>query len=88
MSFPPTTVFTCQVTTVFVPPVTAPVICVFVSTFTETVTGEMVTVIPVTGSVHEEEEEVEEVVGVVVVHVMAVLAGAPPHETRLNRPIN
>ena len=46
----------------------------------------MVTVIPVTGSVHAEEEEVEEVVEVVVVHVTAVLT-APPHETRLNRPI-
>jgi hypothetical protein len=66
------------VTTLFVPPDTNAVNCALVTTFRETVTGEMVTVIPVTGSVHEEEEDVEVVVEVVVVHVTAVLVtGAP-----------
>ena|SRR5260370_84510 len=43
----------------------------------------MVIVIPVVGSVHDEEEEVVDVVEVVVVQVMAVLTGAALwHETR------
>ena len=47
-------------------------------------------VIPVVGSVHEEEEVVVDVVEVVVVHVMAVLAGAALwwQETRANKPKN
>jgi hypothetical protein len=61
-----------------------------VATVTETVVGEMAMVIPVVGSVHEEEEVVVEVVEVVVVHVMAVLAGAAYlwQESRLNTPKN
>ena len=47
--------------------------------------GEIAIVIPVVGSVHEEEEVVVDVVEVVVVHVMAVLAGAAWwQETRAN----
>jgi hypothetical protein len=71
----------------FVPPETATRNCVLVATFTEVVAGEIVTVIPVTGSVHEEEEVVVEVVEVVVVHTTAVLTGAAYlwHEIRLNR---
>jgi hypothetical protein len=42
-------------------------------------------VIPVTGSVQEDEEVVVEVVEVLVVHVTAVLAGAEPQEARPNR---
>jgi hypothetical protein len=58
-----------------------------VNTFRETVTGEMLMLIRLTGSVHVEKEEFEEVVAAVVVQVMAVLTGALPHEARLNRPI-
>jgi hypothetical protein len=46
------------------------------------VAGEIVIVIPVVGSVHDEDEEVVEVVDVVVVQLMAVLgAAALWHET-------
>jgi len=45
--------------------------------------------IPVTGSVHVEEEAFDDVVAVVVVQVMAVVAGAAWwHETKPNAPIN
>jgi hypothetical protein len=45
----------------------------------------MVTLMPVTGSVHVDIEVVEEVVEVEVVHATAVLAGAEPQEARPNR---
>jgi len=50
----------------------------------------MAMVIPVVGSVHEEDEVVVDVVEVVVVHVIAVLAGAAYlwQETRANTPTN
>ncbi len=54
-----------------------------VTTFTEMETGEIVTEIPVTGSVHDEEEAELAVVEVVVVQVTAVLAGAAPQEDKL-----
>jgi hypothetical protein len=49
-----------------------------VTTFTEAVTGEIVIVIPVVGSVHVDEELAEDVVEVVVVQVMAVLGAGVP----------
>jgi len=67
---------------------------------TETIEGEMATLIPVTGSLQaaEEVDVVDEVVvpfvvlveEVVVVHTMAVLEVLlpPPHEARLNIPIS
>ena len=78
MSLPPVTLFTFQMMIEFVPPEAVAENCVEVTTFTEMVTGEMVTEIPVTGSVHEEDEEELEVVAVVVVQVTAVLAAAVP----------
>ena len=54
-----------------------------VTTFTETVAGEIVTLMLVTGSVHVSVELFVAVVDVVVVHVIAVLAGAAPQEVRL-----
>jgi hypothetical protein len=59
--------------TLFVPPWTASRNCWVVTTFTETVAGEIVTLIFVTGSVHVDVEVVVEPVGVVVVHDTAVL---------------
>jgi hypothetical protein len=56
-----------------------------VTTFTETVAGEMVTLMLVTGSVQVLVELFEAVVDVEVVHVIAVLVGAAPHDTRPNR---
>jgi hypothetical protein len=56
-----------------------------VATFTEIVTGEMVTLMPVTGSVQVDEEVLLEVVEVLVMHVTAVLAGVEPQEPRPNR---
>lgn len=53
-----------------------------VTTLTETVAGEIVTLIFVTGSVQVEVEVVVEEVDVVLVHVTAVLAGAAPQEVR------
>jgi len=53
-----------------------------VTTFTEAVAGEIVTLIFVTGSVQVDVEVVLELVELVVVHVTAVLAGAAPHEAR------
>jgi hypothetical protein len=48
------------------------------------VTGEIVTEIPVTGSVHEEEDAAVEVVAAVVVQVTAVLGAAEWHEASPN----
>src|ERR1700682_375342 len=62
-----------------------------VATVTETVVGEIAMLMPVVGSVHEEDDVVVDVVEVVVVHVMAVLGvvGADlRHETRVNVPMN
>ena len=60
-----------------------------VATFTETVTGEMAMLIPVTGSVHVEEEAVDDAVAAVVVQEMAVLGAAYLwQETRPNAPIS
>jgi hypothetical protein len=74
VSSPPVLLFTCQVTTVLVPPETDTWNCVDVTIFTETVAGEIVTPIPVTGSTHEAEEVEVVVVAVVVEHTTAVLA--------------
>jgi len=46
-----------------------------VTTFTDAVTGAIVTTSPVVGSLHDDEEVAEDVVAVVVVQVIAVLAG-------------
>lgn len=73
---------TFQMMTEFVPPETVAENGVDVTTFTAIATGEIVTEIPVTESVHEKEEEAVEVVPVAVVQVTAVLA-AEPHEARL-----
>jgi hypothetical protein len=53
-----------------------------VTTFTDTVAGEIVTLIFVTGSVQVDVVVVEDDVEVVVVQVTAVLAGAAPQEDR------
>jgi hypothetical protein len=74
MSLPPVILFTCQVTTLFVPPEIENKNWACVSTFTDAVAGEIVRVIFVTGSVHVEVED--EPLPVVVVHVMAVLGAA------------
>jgi hypothetical protein len=66
----------------FVPPETAAENCVAVTTLMAIVTGEIVTVMLVTGSVHEEEEDAVELDPDVVVQVTAVLA-AEPHEAKL-----
>ena len=62
--------------TEFVPPWMKSWNCWVVTTFTETVAGEIVTLMPVTGSVQVDIEVVVEVVEVVVVHVTAVLVAA------------
>jgi hypothetical protein len=51
-----------------------------VTTFTETVAGEIVTLMLVTGSVQVSVELLEAVVEVEVVHVITVLTGAAPQE--------
>lgn len=79
---PPVMLFTCQMVTTFVPPVMESMNCWVVTTFTETVAGEIVTLIFVTGSVHVDVEVVVEVVEVVVVHVTAVLVAVEPQEVR------
>jgi hypothetical protein len=53
-----------------------------VTTFTETLAGETVTLMLVTGSVQEFVELLVAVVDVEVVHVMAVLTGAVPQDAR------
>jgi hypothetical protein len=81
--------FTCQVTKGFVPPETFAKNVAVCSTFTEAVAGKIVTVIPVTGFVHELVEAVVDVATAVVVHVMAVLGAAYLwHDTRVNTPIS
>jgi hypothetical protein len=76
MSFPPGTPFTCHLTMPFVPPEMPAWNVIGVATVTDAVIGEIAMLIPVTGSVHVEEDVSVDVVAVVVVHVMAVLAGA------------
>lgn len=76
VSLPPVMLFTFQMVTEFVPPVTASMNCCVVTTFTETVEGEIVTLMFVTGSVQVDVEVVAEEVEVLVVQVTAVLAGA------------
>ena len=66
-------VFTCQMVTLFVPPWIKSWNCCVVTTFTETVAGEIVTLMFVTGSVHVETDVVVEEVEVLVVQVTAVL---------------
>jgi hypothetical protein len=68
--------FTFQMGIEFVPPVMETKNCLPVTTFTETVAGEIVTLIFVAGSVHVEVEVVAEAVEVEVVHVTAVLGAA------------
>ena len=85
VSLPPVTLFTCQMVTEFVPPVMASMNCWVVTTFTETVAGEIVTLIFVTGSVQVDVEVVAELVVVLVVQVTAVLAGAAPQEDKPKR---
>ena len=75
MGLPPVILFTCQVTTLFVPPEIENANWAGVSTFTDAVAGEIVSVIFVTGSVHVEVEDEPEL-PVVVLHVMAVLGAA------------
>ena len=70
--------------TLFVPPWMDTKNCWVVTTFTETVAGEIVTLIFVTGSVHVDVEVVVEVVEVAVEHVTAVLVAAYfLHEAKL-----
>jgi hypothetical protein len=83
VSLPPVTLFTFQMTIEFVPPETDAENCVAVTTLMAIVTGEIVTVMLVTGSVHEEEDEAVELDPEVVVQVTAVLAAEPPHEAKL-----
>jgi hypothetical protein len=64
---------TFQMVTAFVPPWMESKNCWVVTTFTETVAGEIVTLIFVSGSVHVDVEVVAEVVEVLVVHATAVL---------------
>jgi hypothetical protein len=55
-----------------------------VTTLTETVAGEIVMLMPVTGSVHVELVVLADEVEVVVEQTMAVLTGLAPHEARLS----
>ena len=82
---PPVILFTFQMVTEFVPPVTESRNCCVVTTFTETVEGEIVTLIFVTGSVHVDVEVAVEVVVVLVVQVTAVLVAVEPQEAKPNR---
>jgi hypothetical protein len=83
VSLPPWMVLTSQIVMAFVPPEMEDVKSCSVTTLTETVAGEMVTLMLVTGSVQVEEDAVLVLEGVFVVHVMAVLAGAVPQEVML-----
>ncbi len=74
--------------TEFVPPEMESRNCCSVTTFTEIVAGDIVTLIFVTGSVHVDVEVVAEVVEVVVVHVTAVLVAVEPQEARPNRAVS
>jgi hypothetical protein len=69
----------------FVPPVMETRNCWGVTTFTETVEGEIVTLIFVTGSVQVDSDVIAEVVEVVVVQVTAVLVAACLQEARPKR---
>lgn len=81
--------FTFQMGTEFVPPVMETKNCWPVATLTETVAGEIVTLILVTGSVHVDVEVVAELVEVEVVHVTAVLGAAYLlHDGKLRRAIS
>ena len=81
-------VFTCQMVTEFVPPWMESWNCWVVTTFTETVAGEIVTLMFVTGSVQVDVVVVVEEVEVVVVHVTAVLVAVEPHEARPKREVS
>jgi len=74
--------------TEFVPPCTASWNCWVVTTFTETVAGEIVTLIFVAGSVHVDVVVAVEVVEVVEVHVTAVLGALEPQEARPKRAVS
>ena len=89
MSLPPVVPFTCQMVTEFVPPWMESRNCWVVTTLTETVAGDIVTLIFVTGSVHVDVEVVVELVAVVVVQVTAVLlVVAWWQDTSPKRPVN
>lgn len=80
--------FTCQMTMELVPPESDAWNCCSVTTFTETVAGEIVMLMFVTGSVHVDVDVVLVEVDVVLVQVMAVLAGAAPQEVSARVAIN
>lgn len=71
-----------------VPPESAAWNCCSVTTFTETVAGEIVMLMFVTGSVHVEVDVVLDEVDVVLVQVIAVLAGAAPQEVSASAATN
>jgi hypothetical protein len=72
---------------VFVPPETPAWNCCGVATVTDAVTGEIAMLMPVVGSVQEEEEALVAVVEVVVVQVTAVLGAVYLwHDARANTP--
>jgi hypothetical protein len=72
---------------VLVPPETPAINCCGVATVTDAVTGEMAMLIPVAGSVHEDEDALVDVVAAVVVQVMAVLGAVYLwHDARANTP--
>jgi len=79
---------TFQIVTELVPPWMASWNTWEVTTFTETVAGEMVTLMLVTGSVQVEVELVEDVVEAVVVQVIAVLAAEWWHDGKVSRAVN
>jgi hypothetical protein len=76
---------TFQMVTLFVPPWIESWNCCGVATLTETVAGEIVTLMLVTGSVQVLVELFVAVVDVEVVQVIAVLVGAAPHEASASR---
>ena len=82
---PPVILFTFQMVTEFVPPVMESRNCWEVTTFTETVEGEIVTLIFVTGSVQVDVDVEVELVVALVVHVTAVLVALEPQEAKPNR---
>jgi hypothetical protein len=80
--------FTCQVRTVFVPLETNAENWKVDTTGTDTVAGEIVTLIPVVASVHEEFDVAVDEVEVVVVQVTAGVAAVPPHEAKPSNATN
>lgn len=88
VSSPPGLLFTCQVTIELVPPERDAKNCCSVTTFTETVAGEMVMLMLATGSVHVELEVVLVAVEVLLVQVIAVLTGAAPQEVSASTAIS